>query len=573
MAMAGLSLVPARDVARAAPEARPPLQGIQVSGIITAGSGTCFPDAVLVDCNGTVLEQLKGPSGSAFFVPYYRQWVTLNGARQTCTVGDPTINVVTMQVGQSPCGGAQATNTPPVPPGATATPPVPPGATPTPLPPVTVDVTARNNYFDPRTLTVDAGATVRWTNLGSAPHTVTLPGVFDSGTMNPAAVFSYTFNSPGIYNYYCVYHRYQGMTGQIVVRPGTVPPAGSTNVALGKPATASSSQPGFGPELAVDGSNATYWASLPGRDPYFAARNIQWIQVDLGASYSIAGMHMLWNSMRHARGYSVYMWSDYCRGWCHIGSTSYGDGDDTWTAVQQFEGRYFMLYLVNPYLIGGQYELLEWEIFSTGGGIPIQTTNLAAGKPVLAYNQDPAYPATNATDADVNTEWRSLPGLPTWIYVDLGAVYDIDRVILRWAAGLHATNHAIYIWNGYQWVAVYATRSGPGGDETIPLFPVRTRYVLLYAISGPANQVGLREFEVYQRGSGGTTGPTPPAPPLPPVPLKIGQGPQSGPLTARPQVAPMGLSAAIPSPAELKATIDSLGARTDRLPDPRATRE
>lgn len=572
MAVVGLGVVSSGDVVQAAPAARPPLQGIQASGIVTAGGGTCFPDAVLVDCNGTVIEQLKGPSGSAFFTPYYNKWITLTGARQTCTVGDTYVNVVNMQMGQSPCGGVQATNTPPVPPGSTPTAVVPPGTTATPAPPQTADVAQRDNYFDPRSLTIAAGTSVRWTNLGAAAHTATLDGLFDSGQMNPGANFSYTFNSPGVYNYYCRYHRYLGMTGQIVVNPSTVPPAGSANVAIGKPASASSSQPGYGPELAVDGNTATWWASLPGRDPYFAARNIQWIQVDLGANYSIAGMHMLWGNMRHARGYSVYMWSEYCRGWCNIGSTSYGDGDDTWNVVQPFEGRYFMLYLVNPYLIGGQYELLEWEIFSSGGGVPIQTTNLAAGKPVLAYNQDPAYPATNATDADVNTEWRSLPGLPTWIYVDLGAVYDIDRVILRWATGLHATNHAIYIWNGYQWVAVYATRSGPGGDETIPLFPVRTRYVLLYAIAGPANQVGLREFEVYQRGSGGTGGPPPPLP-TPPTPLKMDHGPLTRPLTARPQVAPIGLSATIPSPAQLKATIQSLGVLPDRLPRPGATTE
>ena len=78
-ALIGLSLQ-SPSASLAAPEARPAQQGVNASGIITNGQGICFPDAVLTDCNGAVLRQLKGPGGAAFFSPYLGQWVDLNGA-------------------------------------------------------------------------------------------------------------------------------------------------------------------------------------------------------------------------------------------------------------------------------------------------------------------------------------------------------------------------------------------------------------------------------------------------------------------------------------------------------------
>ena len=66
---------------------------------------------------------------------------------------------------------------------------------------------------------------------------------------------------------------------------------------------------------------------------------------------------------------------------------------------------------------------------------PIQGTNVAAGKASVALTHDPGFQPGDATDADLATEWRSLGGLPTWIYVDLGTNYNVDRAVLRWTPG------------------------------------------------------------------------------------------------------------------------------------------
>ena len=72
--------------------------------------------------------------------------------------------------------------------------------------------------YDPASLTVTAGTTVTWVNNGSTAVTVTSPdGLFDSDTIAAGASFSYTFDTPGTYRYFCV--PYPHMKGVVVVSP------------------------------------------------------------------------------------------------------------------------------------------------------------------------------------------------------------------------------------------------------------------------------------------------------------------------------------------------------------------
>jgi plastocyanin len=96
-------------------------------------------------------------------------------------------------------------------PAPTAAPTTPPA-----VPPSTgATVSISDNFFTPSSLTVAAGTTVVWTNRGSAKHTATAAGVFDSGVLSPGATFSFTFATPGTYRYVCEIHG--GMTGTVVV--------------------------------------------------------------------------------------------------------------------------------------------------------------------------------------------------------------------------------------------------------------------------------------------------------------------------------------------------------------------
>jgi plastocyanin len=78
--------------------------------------------------------------------------------------------------------------------------------------------------FAPKIVVVKVGATVAWPNQdGAIEHTTTSDtGIWDSGLYAGGESFSFTFDEPGIYPYYCVPHGAPGgvgMAGTVVVIP------------------------------------------------------------------------------------------------------------------------------------------------------------------------------------------------------------------------------------------------------------------------------------------------------------------------------------------------------------------
>lgn len=98
------------------------------------------------------------------------------------------------------------------------------------------DVTVEHVAFAPATLRVEPGTEITWTNRDAeVVHTATsgepgdkgvpgldnetapMPdGVFDGEMDGDGATYSFTFDEPGRYAYFCRVH--QSMTGEIVVR-------------------------------------------------------------------------------------------------------------------------------------------------------------------------------------------------------------------------------------------------------------------------------------------------------------------------------------------------------------------
>jgi plastocyanin len=99
-------------------------------------------------------------------------------------------------------------------------------------PAVTVGMTSTLS-FDPDTVRIEAGQTVRWKNSSVIVHTVTadpeeasieesvkLPGEaspFNSGNLDPKATFEHTFDVPGTYRYFCIPHEGTKMYGTVIV--------------------------------------------------------------------------------------------------------------------------------------------------------------------------------------------------------------------------------------------------------------------------------------------------------------------------------------------------------------------
>jgi plastocyanin len=79
-----------------------------------------------------------------------------------------------------------------------------------------------NECWTPSSVTINAGDTVEWTNSDTAAHTVTggLPadgpsGVFDSSLVLGGALYAFTFEEAGNYDYFCMVHPW--MVGDVQV--------------------------------------------------------------------------------------------------------------------------------------------------------------------------------------------------------------------------------------------------------------------------------------------------------------------------------------------------------------------
>lgn len=77
-------------------------------------------------------------------------------------------------------------------------------------------VTIAGFAFSPKTVTVNVGDTVTWTNNDTVTHTATSAGNFDTGSIGGGATKSVTFQKAGTFAYVCSIH--SSMTGTVVVR-------------------------------------------------------------------------------------------------------------------------------------------------------------------------------------------------------------------------------------------------------------------------------------------------------------------------------------------------------------------
>jgi plastocyanin len=90
-------------------------------------------------------------------------------------------------------------------------------ATHTPPAPNSISITAKG--FNPDTLTVKAGDTVTWSNASKNAETVTsdTASLFDSGSLNTGAVYTFTFTQAGTFTYHS--SDTPPLTGKVIVTP------------------------------------------------------------------------------------------------------------------------------------------------------------------------------------------------------------------------------------------------------------------------------------------------------------------------------------------------------------------
>ncbi|WP_405578829.1 glycoside hydrolase family 3 C-terminal domain-containing protein [Streptomyces sp. NBC_01190] len=145
---------------------------------------------------------------------------------------------------------------------------------------------------------------------------------------------------------------------QVYGGSGTTSPTtcGTTTAAVGKPATASSTENAGTPaSAAFDGNTGTRWSS--------AAADPQWLQVDLGTSQSVCGVTLNWETA-YGKAFQIQT-SDNGTTWNTVYATTTGTGG---TETHNFTatGRYVRLYGTARATAYG-YSLWEFTVLTPGG--------------------------------------------------------------------------------------------------------------------------------------------------------------------------------------------------------------
>ncbi len=134
--------------------------------------------------------------------------------------------------------------------------------------------------------------------------------------------------------------------------------------------------------------------------------------------------------------------------------------------------------------------------------------NLALNQPVTVSSTQGGgnYAGGNAVDGNLTTRWSSSFSDPQWIYVDLGATYNITEVVFYWNTS-YATSFLLQVSsNTVSWTTIYSTTTGPGGVQDLTGLSGAGRYVRMYGtVRSLTYGYSIYEFQIY-----GT--PVPPTP-------------------------------------------------------------
>jgi hypothetical protein len=272
-----------------------------------------------------------------------------------------------------------------------------------------------------------------------------------------------------------------------------------TNVAAGRPATASSSESAlFGPGNVTDNDPATRWSSTFS-DP-------QWVQVDLGANKNLNHVSLNWEASA-ASSYQIQT-STNGTTWA-TAATKTGSTSEHQDLAVSGSARYVRVNGLTRQSAFG-YSLYDLKVWSTDGGTtptsppptttpPADGTLLSQGHPATASSsENGSFLAPNAVDGNLGTRWSSAFSDPQSIQVDLGGTHSISKIVLNWETAAGKAFQIQTSADGVTWGApIYSTTTGTGGVQTLNVSG-SGRYVRLTGTQR-TTQYGysLWEFGVY----------------------------------------------------------------------------
>ncbi|HOK98264.1 MAG TPA: discoidin domain-containing protein [Bacteroidales bacterium] len=260
----------------------------------------------------------------------------------------------------------------------------------------------------------------------------------------------------------------------------------ASNLALNKPTVVSSIESAAYPgSAAVDGNPATRWSS--------AFSDPQWIYVDLGATYNISQVKITWETA-YGRDYQIQV-SSNATTWTTIktvtGNTALVNDHTGLNAT----GRYVRIYGTARGTQWG-YSIFELEVYGAPASAP---ANVALNKPTtVSSTESAAYPGSAAVDGNPATRWSSAFSDPQWIYVDLGATYNISQVKITWETAYGRDYQIQVSSNATTWTTIKTVTGNTALVNDHTGLNATGRYVRIYGTArGTQWGYSIFELEVY----------------------------------------------------------------------------
>ena len=219
----------------------------------------------------------------------------------------------------------------------------------------------------------------------------------------------------------------------------------AVNVALNKPATASSTNSSNTASKAVDGSTSTYW-----RSGTLSTNTIAWWRVDFGSAQSINRVVIKWRSSYYAKQYDIQVSSDNNTSptnWTTVYTDNVGNGGTDDRTITTVSARHVRIYMRQNNK--SSERINEVEVYTAAGAAPKliaeeETSGALPAEFELAQNYpNPFNPSTTINFA-----------LPEAAQVRLALFNVLGEQVDMIVEGFHeAGRHAI----------TYAPRSLPSG--------------------------------------------------------------------------------------------------------------
>lgn len=132
--------------------------------------------------------------------------------------------------------------------------------------------------------------------------------------------------------------------------------------------------------------------------------------------------------------------------------------------------------------------------------------NRSLYRPVTVSTTSYGFSGQAITDGIDSTYWQSDKKTSQWVYVDLGRVMDISKVIVHWGS-VYSTSYYLQVLNEkLAATSFYTNPTGDGQIDTVTTIQATGRYVRVLSLNKNDTQAGLIIHEVELYGTTPTTG-------------------------------------------------------------------